>query len=81
MRLLSVLTAHRPESEEVTRAHRSDACRFGFFAAMIACVGLYVLSLFEPLSGRDVIHLVLSIGIAVAFLRFGMLERRAYRDA
>lgn len=67
-------------NDEVTRVHRTDACRFGFFAAMIACVGLYVLSLFEPLSGRDAIHLILSIGIAASLVRFGMLERRALKD-
>jgi hypothetical protein len=68
-------------NDEATQVHRTDACRFGFFAAMIACVGLYVLSLFEPLGGRDVIHVVMSCGIGAALVRFGMLERRAYRDA
>ena len=68
-------------NDEATRAHRADALRFGFFAAMIACIGLYFLSLFEPLSGREAIHLVLTCGIGAALLRFGMLERRAYRDA
>jgi hypothetical protein len=67
-------------NDEATRVHRTDACRFGFFAAMIACLGLYVLSLFEPLGGREVIHLVLTIGIAAALVRFAMLERRALKD-
>jgi len=68
-------------NDEATQAHRTDAFRFGFFAAMIACVGLYVLGWFEPLGGRDVIHVVMSCGIGAALVRFGMLERRAYRDA
>jgi hypothetical protein len=68
-------------NDEATQVHRNDAFRFGFFAAMIACVGLYVLDLFEPLGGRDVIHVVMSCGIGAALIRFGMLERRAYRDA
>jgi hypothetical protein len=68
-------------NDEVSRAHRNDACRYGFFAAMIACAGLSVVGLFEPLGGRDVIHLVMSAGIGAALVRFGMLERRAYRDA
>ena len=68
-------------NDEATRVHRADAFRFAFFAAMIACVGLYVLGLFEPLGGRDVIHVVMSCGIGAALVRFGMLERRAYRDA
>jgi len=68
-------------NDEATQVHRNDAFRFAFFAAMIACVVLYVIGLFEPLGGRDVIHLVMSCGIAAALVRFGMLERRAYRDA
>jgi len=68
-------------NDEATQVHRTEAFRFGFFAAMTACVGLYVLDLFEPLGGRDVIHLVMSCGIAATLIRFGTLERRAYRDA
>jgi hypothetical protein len=68
-------------NDEVTQAHRTDAVRFGFFGAMIACVGLYVVGLFEPVGGRDVIHVVMSCGIGAALVRFGMLERRAHRDA
>jgi len=68
-------------NDEATQVHRTEAFRFGFFAAMTACVALYVVGLFEPLGGRDVIHLVMSCGIGAALVRFGMLERRAYRDA
>ncbi|MEO7634773.1 MAG: hypothetical protein ABIS38_03880 [Sphingomicrobium sp.] len=67
-------------NDEVTRAHRSAAFGFGFFASMIGCIALYAYDLFEPLSGRDAIHLVMTIGIAAALLRFGMLERRALKD-
>ena len=67
-------------NDEVTRANRDTAIAFGFFAAMVACVALYVLTLFEPLGGRDAVHVIMSIGIAAALLRFGLLERRALRD-
>lgn len=67
-------------NDEVTRAHRAAAFVFGFFASMIGCIGLYAFDLFEPLSGREAIHLVMTTGIAAALLRFAMLERRALKN-
>ncbi|HET9810417.1 MAG TPA: hypothetical protein VFP53_01825 [Sphingomicrobium sp.] len=66
-------------NDEATRAHRGNAFQFAFLAAMAGAIGLYVVDLFEPMSGREAIHLILTIGIAAALLRFGMLERRADR--
>lgn len=65
--------------DEVTRAHRADAMSLGFVCAMLAGVATYILSMFEPLHAREALHLVVSIGIASAMLRFGFLERRAHR--
>ena len=42
---------------------------------------LYVINIFELISGRDAIHVILSAGIAVALIRFGRLERRALKDS
>ncbi len=67
-------------NDEATRAHRDDAFRIGFLASMAGCIVLYVLALIEPLTGREAVHLVMTIGIAAALLRFGMLERRALTD-
>jgi hypothetical protein len=67
-------------NDEATRAHRAEAMRFGFLATMIACFCLYPVSLFAPLTGRHGIHLVMSVGIAAAMVRFGLLERRALKD-
>jgi hypothetical protein len=67
-------------NDEVTQAHRAEAMRFGFLVTMAACFCLYPISLFEPLSGRHGIHLVMSIGLGAAMVRFGLLERRAHRD-
>ena len=64
-------------NDESTRLHRAEGFRFGFLATMVAAIALYVLSLFEPLSGRDAIHVLMSAGIAAALIRFGLLERRA----
>ncbi len=64
-------------NDESTRANRAEAFRFGFLATMIGAIGLYLVSLLEPLGAREAIHVLVTIGIAVALLRFGLLERRA----
>ncbi|HEV2532953.1 hypothetical protein [Phenylobacterium sp.] len=64
-------------NDEVTRDHRRRGLEAGFWGAMAATVICYAINLFEPLSTRVVIHAVLSAGVTVALLVFGMLERRA----
>ncbi|HKR24945.1 MAG TPA: hypothetical protein VJS15_06770 [Allosphingosinicella sp.] len=66
--------------DEVTRANRAEAFRLGFLVTMVAGIGLYCVTLFEPVAGRDAVHILMSIGIVAALIRFGMLERRAFRD-
>ena len=68
-------------NDEVTRAHRLEGIQWGFVAAMATSIGLYFVSLFEPLAGREAIHIILSLGLGAALIRFGILERRAHRDA
>jgi hypothetical protein len=67
-------------NDDVTRANRADALRLGFVATMLGGIGLYVLTLVEPVTGREAIHLLMTIGIAGALIRFGWLERRALGD-
>lgn len=64
-------------NDESTRAHRADAFQWGFIAAMAACILMYGISLFDPVGAREAVHLVMTIGIATALVRFGWLERRA----
>lgn len=66
--------------DEVTRAHRAEAARIGFIASMSGGIFLYFLSFFEPVSGRDAIHLFVTVGMATALIRFGILERRAHKS-
>ena len=66
--------------DDVTRANRAEAFRIGFLVTMTAAILLYFLSLFEPLSGREAIHALTTIGIATALLRFGYLERRDLKE-
>jgi len=67
-------------NDEGTRAHRQESLVWGFWAAMVAALALYIINMFELVSGRDAIHVILSLSIATALIRFGMLERRALRD-
>ncbi|MBN8816668.1 MAG: hypothetical protein J0J06_14620 [Sphingomonas sp.] len=68
-------------NDESTRANRAEAFRFGFLLTMTGAIALYIFSLFEPMGARETIHVLMTVGIAAALLRFGMLERRALRDA
>jgi hypothetical protein len=68
--------------DENTRANRNDAMRWGFLFSMAAAIGVYGLTLFDPMvTARDAVHIVMTLGIATALIRWGMLERRAFRDA
>jgi magnesium-transporting ATPase (P-type) len=67
-------------NDESTIAHRRQAMAWGYWAAMGAALGCYVVSLFEPMSAREAIHTVLSLGIVTAILNFAFLERRAQRE-
>jgi hypothetical protein len=66
--------------DEVTRANRAEAFRIGFLITMIAGIALYFLDQFVPVSGREAIHVLVTVGIATALIAFGALERRALRD-
>jgi len=67
-------------NDESTRAHRQMGYVYGFWAAMGTALGLYVVNMFEPVSGRDAVHIIVTIAVATALLNFGMLERRALRN-
>lgn len=66
--------------DDLTRANRADAFRLGFLLTMAGAILLYFVSLFEPIGGREAIHLMVTIGIATALLRFAYLERRDLRE-
>ena len=67
--------------DENTRANRNEAMRWGFLFAMGSAIAVYVLTMFDVVTGREAVHIVLSFGIAAALLRWGILENRAFRDA
>ena len=63
-------------NDELSRAHRADALAIGFVLAMLTGIVLYVLGTAIPFTDRTVIHLIVSVGIGAALIRYGMLERR-----
>jgi hypothetical protein len=66
--------------DEVTRANRLRAYAAGFWTAMATVFGIYGLSVFDNIQGRESLHLVMTFSVAAALITFGMLERRALRD-
>lgn len=66
--------------DEVSRANRAKGYEAGFWAAAVAAIALYVTNMFEVVTGRDTIHLILTALVGAAMIRFGTLERRALRD-
>jgi uncharacterized membrane protein len=67
--------------DENTRANRNEAMRWGFLFAMGSAIGVYILTMFDTVTGREATHIIMSFGIAAAILRWAVLERRAHRDA
>lgn len=68
--------------DENTRANRNDAMRWGFLFSMGAAIAVYALTLFNTtVTARDAVHIVLTVGILAALVRWGLLESRAHRDA
>ncbi|MEO6225199.1 MAG: hypothetical protein ABIO80_05050 [Sphingomicrobium sp.] len=67
-------------NDESTRAHRDAGFRWGFIVTIAAALGVYVLSMVEPISVQEAVHVIVTAGMLTALLRFGFLERRAQRD-
>ncbi|MFL6785775.1 MAG: hypothetical protein ACJ8EH_01125 [Sphingomicrobium sp.] len=66
--------------DENTRANRNEAMRWGFLFAMGSAIAIYVLTMFDTVTGREAVHIIMTFGLAAALIRWGVLERRAYKD-
>ena len=67
--------------DESSRANRLEGLRIGFILAVLTAIVLYIIDQFWPMTAREAIHIILSIGLGAALMRFGMLERRAHQGA
>ncbi|HJV43289.1 hypothetical protein [Caulobacter sp.] len=68
-------------NDETTQDHRRRALNWGYWTMAVVAFGLYGVSLFETVTTREALHMVITLGVAVPLLVFSFLERRAYRDA
>ena len=66
--------------DESSRANRLEGLRIGFIFAGLTAIVLYFIDQFSPMTAREAIHIILSVGLGAALMRFGMLERRAHQD-
>jgi hypothetical protein len=66
--------------DESSRANRLEGLRLGFIFTILTAIALYFVDQFSPMTAREAIHIILSLGLGAALLRFGMLERRAHQD-
>ena len=64
-------------NDELTRKNRTRAYAIGFWAGVGASIGLYAVALFEPVTGRDAVHIAVSAALGAALLTFARLERRS----
>lgn len=66
-------------NDEGTEQNRRTALIAGFWAMLAAAAIAYALSFYEPLSAREALHFLITIGVGATLLRFGMLERQALK--
>ena len=64
-------------NDDSTVENRQRAMVKGFWAMVLSAFALYCISLFEPISGREAIRLLLSAAIGASVISFGILERRS----
>ena len=67
--------------DELARANRANAARWGFWAMLAGCLAALVASLFVPLTAMDIIPFVLMAGAFVPAVRFSRAERKALEES
>jgi uncharacterized membrane protein len=65
--------------DEVTQANRASALTLGFVLTMVTAIALYGVEAFAPgaVTTGEALHIIVTIGLFAALLRFAVLERRA----
>ncbi len=75
--LLRRRTVRRLLNDELTRSNRLHALAVGFWAAAGASILLFAVNLFDPIGGREAVHIIVSAAIGAAMLAFAVRERRS----
>ncbi|OJY69633.1 MAG: hypothetical protein BGP16_07695 [Sphingobium sp. 66-54] len=66
-------------NDETTAANRRTALLAGFWAMLATAAGCYAVSFHYALGVRPAIHVIVAMGVGVALMRFGGLERKALK--
>jgi NADH:ubiquinone oxidoreductase subunit K len=64
-------------NDESTIENRRRGMVAGFWATVLSAFALYAITFYEPISGREVIRLLLSAAVGASIIRFGILEQRS----
>ena len=64
-------------NDESTIDNRRRAMVAGFWATVLSAFALYAITFYAPISGREVIRLLLSAAVGASIIRFGILEQRS----
>lgn len=67
-------------NDESTLDNRRRAMVAGFWATVLSAFALYAITFYEPISGREVIRLLLSAAVGASIIRFGILEQRSLKN-
>ncbi len=67
-------------NDDSTLDNRRRAMVSGYWTTIAAAFVLYAISLFEPVSGREAIRLMLSAAVGASVIGFGKLELRSLRN-
>ena len=68
-------------NDEVSRSHFRTAVSIGYWIAMTAAMGIYLVPRLARLGTREALYLVVTPSTVVPLLVFACLEHRANRDA
>jgi len=63
--------------DESSRANRSGAILGGFTSAMLTALLVFLVSPFEPIDAQRAAHFIISIGLGVSLVSFGLVESRS----
>lgn len=66
-------------NDDVSRANRAAALGVGFWISALAGIAMFGIAMVVEMPAIQALHLVLSLSIGAAVLRFATLERRAER--
>lgn len=67
-------------NDESTAANRRTALIGGFWAVLLGTIVMYLRTYLEPVSAREALHTIVTFGVGLTIVQFGLLEWKAYRE-